>query len=64
MMPIIESVEDDWKQAHPSNVFAHNSLVDPDVLSELSVRSDVNFRIRFNRSGPCAIDLKQGRSTK
>ncbi|WFU56819.1 SIR2 family protein [Bradyrhizobium pachyrhizi] len=50
--------------SYPSNVFAHNSLVDPEVLSELSVGSDVNFRIRFNRSGPCAIDLKLGRSTK
>jgi cold shock CspA family protein len=50
--------------SYPSNVFAHNSLVDAEVLPELSVGSDVNFRIRFNRSGPCAIDLKLGRSTK
>jgi hypothetical protein len=48
--------------AYPSRVFAHNSVVDPDVLSELSVGGVVNFRIRFNRTGPCAVDLKLGRS--
>jgi len=48
--------------SYPNSVFAHNSLIDLDVLSELSVGTDVNFRIRFNRTGPCAIDLKLGRS--
>jgi cold shock CspA family protein len=47
---------------YPSNVFAHNSTVDPDVLSELSVGSSVNFKIRFNRAGPVAVDIKLGRS--
>jgi len=47
---------------YPSNIFAHNSTVDPDVLSELLFGSDVNFRIRFNRAGPVAVDLKLGRT--
>jgi cold shock CspA family protein len=47
--------------SYQNSVFVHNSVVGPDVLSELSVGSDVNFRIRFNRSGPCAVDLKLGR---
>ena len=47
---------------YPSNVFAHNSTLDPDVRSELSVGSSVNFKMRFNRAGPVAVDIKLGRS--
>jgi cold shock CspA family protein len=48
--------------SYPNSVFAHNSTVDSDVRSELSIGSDVNFRIRFNRAGPCAVDVRLGRS--
>lgn len=47
--------------AYPHAVFAHNSIVDPDLLEAIAVGRDVNFHIRFNRAGPVAIDLKLGR---
>ena len=46
----------------PNSIFAHNSVVDPDVMAELSISRDVNFRIRFNRAGPVALDIKIGRA--
>ena len=33
------------------------AIVDPDVLDELTIGQEVNFRIRFNRGGPTAVDL-------
>ena len=47
--------------AYPNAIFSHNSTVDPEVMAELSYGRDVNFKIRFNRAGPVAIDLKMGR---
>ena len=47
--------------AFPNSIFAHNSTVDPDVMSDLSISRDINFRIRFNRAGPVALNIKIGR---
>jgi tetratricopeptide (TPR) repeat protein len=47
--------------AYPNSIFAHNSTVDPEIMSELSYGRDINFKIRFNRAGPVAIDIKIGR---
>jgi hypothetical protein len=47
---------------YPNSIFAHNSFVDPDILAGLSISRDVNFRIRFNRAGPVALDIKLGRT--
>jgi hypothetical protein len=46
---------------YPRSIFAHHSYVDNDILGDLSFGRDVNFRIRFNRAGPTAIDLQLGR---
>jgi cold shock CspA family protein len=46
---------------YPNSIFAHNSTVDPDVMSDLSMGRDINFRIRFNRAGPVALNIKIGR---
>jgi tetratricopeptide (TPR) repeat protein len=46
--------------SYPKSVFAHHSDVDDQIMSELSVGTEVNFRIRFNRAGPTAVDLQLG----
>ena len=46
---------------YPRSIFAHHSYIDDDVLGDLSVGRDVNFRIRFNRAGPTAVDVQLGR---
>ncbi len=43
------------------DIFGHRSSSNPDVFDELSIGEEVNFRIRFNREGPMAIDVKLGR---
>ena len=45
---------------YPQDIFAHNNDIDPALLTDLNVGSDVNFRVRFNRSGPVAVDVKRG----
>jgi cold shock CspA family protein len=47
--------------AYPNSIFAHNSTVDPDLMSDLSIGRDINFRIRFNRAGAVALNIKVGR---
>jgi diguanylate cyclase (GGDEF)-like protein len=47
--------------AYPNSIFAHNSSVEPEVMSELSFGREVNFEVRFNRAGPVAVDIKLGR---
>ena len=46
---------------YPRSIFAHHSYIETDILSDLSFGRDVNFRIRFNRAGPTAVDLQLGR---
>ena len=46
--------------AYPKSIFAHNSLVEAEVMSELSMGRDVNFEVRFNRAGPVPVDIKLG----
>lgn len=47
---------------YPRDIFGHRSNSDADVYDELSIGQEVNFRIRFNRSGPMAIDIQAGRA--
>ena len=47
--------------AYPKNIFAHNSTVEPEVMSELSFGREVNFEVRFNRAGPVAVEINLGR---
>lgn len=44
------------------DIFAHRSSSNPDVFDELAIGQEVNFKVRFNRQGPMAIDLQPGRS--
>lgn len=46
---------------YPRDIFGHRSSADPDVFDELSIGQEINFRIRFNREGPMAVDIKLGR---
>jgi SIR2-like domain/Tetratricopeptide repeat/'Cold-shock' DNA-binding domain len=48
--------------SYPRSIFSHHSNIDPDILSEISVGQDLNFRLRFNRAGPTAVDLRLGRA--
>jgi cold shock CspA family protein len=45
------------------DIFAHRTTSDADVFDEISIEPEVSFRIRFNRQGPMAIDLRSGRTT-
>lgn len=47
--------------AYPRSIFAHYSLIYPEVLDELTIGREVNFRVRFNRTGPTAVDVVLGR---
>jgi len=50
------------RSAHyPRNIFAHRSSSNPDIMDDLSIGQEVNFRIRFNREGATAVDLQLGR---
>jgi len=48
--------------AYPSDLFAHRSMSDADVFDELMIGDEVNFKIRFNRQGPTAVDMQLGRA--
>ncbi|KXV52595.1 hypothetical protein AD944_00720 [Acetobacter tropicalis] len=47
--------------AYPSDLLAHRSMSDADVFDELMIGDEVNFKIRFNRQGPTAVDMQMGR---
>lgn len=47
---------------YPKDIFAHHSDSEPDVFDTFKTGGSVNFRLRFNRSGPCAVDLREGRT--
>jgi cold shock CspA family protein len=47
--------------AYPDDIFAHQRDSAAEVFEELKVGAGANFRLRFNRNGPCAVDLKPGR---
>lgn len=46
---------------YPSDLLAHRSMSDADVFDELMIGDEVNFKIRFNRQGPTAVDMQMGR---
>ena len=62
---VVESVRERFlfikSPRYPRDIFAHRSSSDPDVIDELAIGQEVNFRIRFNREGPMAVDIKPGR---
>jgi cold shock CspA family protein len=62
---IIEATRDRFlfirSGSYPESIFAHHSEIDPDLLEGLGVGTDVNFKVRFNRAGPMAVDMKKGR---
>jgi cold shock CspA family protein len=43
------------------DIFAHRGSSNPDIFDDLDIGQEVNFRIRFNREGPMAIDIQLGR---
>jgi tetratricopeptide (TPR) repeat protein len=47
--------------AYVDDIYAPEFLTDGGVWDELQANNEVNFRIRFNRAGPVAIDLRMGR---
>lgn len=47
---------------YPTDIFAHQNDSDPEVFEDLKIGGAANFRLRFNRSGPCAVDLRAGRA--
>jgi tetratricopeptide (TPR) repeat protein len=47
--------------AFPRDIFGHQSQASPDDWEGLQAGHEVNFRVRFNRFGPVAIDMKTGR---
>jgi tetratricopeptide (TPR) repeat protein len=49
--------------AYPVDIFGHRSISDADVFDDLMIGDEVNFRIRFNRQGPTAVDVRMGRAT-
>jgi tetratricopeptide (TPR) repeat protein len=44
--------------SYPRHIFAHYLFIDPDVLESLSIGQEVNFRMRFNRQGATAADIR------
>jgi tetratricopeptide (TPR) repeat protein len=48
--------------SYPRHIFGHYSDIDLDVLESLSIGQEVNFRMRFNRQGATAADIKTARS--
>jgi len=49
--------------SYPQRIFCHHSSIASEVLEELSIGKEVNFRVRFNREGPTAVDVQMGRIT-
>ncbi len=49
--------------AYPSDIFGSRSMSSADVFDDLMIGDEVNFRIRFNREGPTAVDVKLGRGS-
>jgi hypothetical protein len=47
--------------AYVDDILAPESLTDGKVWDELQANNEVNFKIRFNRAGPIALDLRLGR---
>jgi tetratricopeptide (TPR) repeat protein len=47
--------------AYVDDIYAPEYLTDGGVWDELQANNEVNFRVRFNRAGPVAIDLRMGR---
>ncbi|MUO79702.1 hypothetical protein GOZ78_17815 [Agrobacterium vitis] len=64
-MGVVEEVRDRFilirTPNYPKKIFSHRLASDPDVFDELSVGSQINFRLRFNREGPVAVEIKTGR---
>jgi cold shock CspA family protein len=48
--------------SYPRHILAHYWSIDPDVLESLSIGQEVNFRMRFNRQGATAADIRSARS--
>jgi tetratricopeptide (TPR) repeat protein len=59
---IVEEIRDTFlfirSGCYPNRIFSHFSAIDPDVLEDLYVGQEVNFRIRFNRAGPTAAEIR------
>tara|TARA_R110000868_G_scaffold133642_3_gene345326 strand:- start:8222 stop:11353 length:3132 start_codon:yes stop_codon:yes gene_type:complete len=47
--------------SYPKAIFAHASNFEDDSFEDLELGIDVSFRIRFNRSGPMAMEVRVGR---
>ena len=43
--------------AYPDKIFSHRSAYDDDDAENVAIGAAVNFRIRFNRSGPVAVSV-------
>jgi tetratricopeptide (TPR) repeat protein len=48
--------------SYPRLIFAQYWSIDPDVLESLSIGQEVNFRMRFNRQGATAADIRSVRN--
>ncbi len=48
--------------AYPIDIFGHRSMSDADIFDDLMIGDEINFRIRFNRQGPTAVDVRLGRA--
>ncbi len=46
---------------YPNNIFCHYSSFGGGNWNELAIGQGVNFRVRFNRLGPLAVDVQPGR---
>lgn len=44
--------------AYPKTIFAHRSSFDDRSLDKVELGQEVNFRIRFNRGGPVAVNVR------
>jgi len=49
--------------AYPTDIFGHRSMSNADLFDDLMIGDEVVFRIRFNREGPTAIEMRQGRNS-
>lgn len=47
--------------AYPKDIYGRHDQASPDDWPSLTFGSEMNFHIRFTRSGPVAIDMKPGR---
>ncbi|WP_187335781.1 SIR2 family NAD-dependent protein deacylase [Novosphingopyxis iocasae] len=48
--------------AYLIDIFGHRSMSDADTFDDLMIGDEINFRIRFNRQGPTAVDMRLGRA--